>query len=139
MSKNLSELSGRGGIVDNLFEKMGKAAEKSGTVPQEELDKLAKEFLVGKANTYGTITAYDFMKPENKGKKAYICNGSACLCAGTQDGVMESLSKHYKREEIGHMTCLGRCHENAAFHIGGVNYSGNASSNLSEIVSTQGA
>ena len=56
MSKNLSELSGRGGIVDNLFEKMGKAAEKSGTVPQEELDKLAKEFLVGKANTYGTIT-----------------------------------------------------------------------------------
>ena len=139
MSKNLSELSGRGGIVDNLFEKMGKAAENSGTVSQDELDKLAKEFLVGKANTYGTMTAYDFMKPENKGKKAYICNGSACLCAGTQDGVMDELSKHYKSEEIGHMTCLGRCHENSAFHIGGINYSGNAAGNLAEIVSTQGA
>ncbi len=139
MSKNLSELSGRGGIVDNLFEKMGNAAEKSGTVSQEELDRLAKEFLVGKANTYGTVTAYDFMKPENKGKKAYICNGSACLCAGTQDKVMDSLSEHYKREEIGHMTCLGRCHENSAFHIGGVNYSGDASQKMSEIVSTQGA
>ena len=53
--------------------------------------------------------------------------------------VMDSLSEHYKREEIGHMTCLGRCHENAAFHIGGVNYSGDASQKLSEIVSTQGA
>ena len=63
----------------------------------------------------------------------------ACLCAGTQDAVMDSLSKHYKREEIGHMTCLGRCHENAAFHIGGVNYSGEAANNLSQIVSTQGA
>lgn len=139
MSKNLSELSGRGGIVDNLFEKMGKAAEKSGTVSPEELDRLAKEFLIGKANTYGTITAYDFMKPENQGKKAYVCNGSACLCAGKQEKVQEELSKHYKADEIGHMTCLGRCHENSAFHIGGQNYSGDAINNLSEIVSTQGA
>lgn len=139
MSKNLSELSGRKGIVDNLFEKMGQAAEKSGTVAQEELDRLADEFLIGKANTYGTITAYDFMKPENKGKKAYVCNGSACLCAGTQDKVTEELSRHYKPEEIGHMTCLGRCHENASFHIDGRNYSGNAIGNLSNIISTQGA
>lgn len=139
MSKNLSELSGRGGIVDNLFEKMGKAAEKSGTVPQEELDQLAKDFLVGKANTYGTITAYDFMKPENKGKKAYVCNGSACLCAGTQDKVKSELGKHYKESEIGHMTCLGRCHENSAFHIGGQNFSGSALNNLPEIINTQGA
>lgn len=139
MSKNLSELSGRGGIVDNLFEKMGRAAEKSGTVSQEELDKLADEFLMGKANTYGTITAYDFMKPENKGKKAYVCNGSACLCAGTQDKVQTELKKHYKEEEIGHMTCLGRCHENSAFNVAGQNYSGDAVNNLAEIINTQGA
>ncbi|MBO6516612.1 MAG: NAD(P)H-dependent oxidoreductase subunit E [Bacteroidia bacterium] len=139
MSKNLSELSGRGGIVDNLFEKMGKAAEKTGTVSQEELDKLADDFLVGKANTYGTVTAYDFMKPENQGKKAYVCNGSACLCAGTQDRVQSELKKHFKEEEIGHMTCLGRCHENSAFHIAGSNFSGNAIDNMSEIVNTQGA
>ncbi len=139
MSKNLSELTGRGGVVGNLFEKLGNAAEKSGTVAQEDLDRLAEEFLIGKANTYGTVTAYDFMKPENKGKKAYVCNGSACLCAGTQEKVSQELSKHYKAEEIGHMTCLGRCHENSAFHIGGQNYSGSAVANLNEIVSTQGA
>ncbi|MCB9261656.1 MAG: formate dehydrogenase [Flavobacteriales bacterium] len=139
MSKNLSELSGRKGIVDNLFDKMGKAAESSGTVGANDLDKLAKEFLIGKANTYGTITAYDFLKPENQGKKAYVCNGSACLCAGTQGKVSDELKKHFKEEEIGHMTCLGRCHENAAFHVGGLNYSGNAVNNLTEILTTQGA
>lgn len=139
MSKNLSELSGRGGIVDNLFEKLGEAAEQGGTVTQENLEKLADEFLMGNANTYGTITAYDFMKPENQGKKAYVCNGSACLCAGTQDNVTSELEKHYKPEEIGHMCCLGRCHENAAFHVGGSNYSGDAISDIAEISKTQGA
>ena len=139
MSKNLSELSGRGGIVDNLFEKMGKAAEQTGTVSQEELDRLADEFLVGKANTYGTITAYDFMKPDNKGKKAYVCNGSACLCAGTQDELISKLQTKLKPEEIGHMTCLGRCHENSAFHMYGHNFSGEDINQIDTIISTQAA
>lgn len=139
MSKNLSELSGRGGIVDNLFDKLGEAAENGGTVSQEKLEKLAQKFLIGNANTYGTITAYDFLKPENKGKKAYVCNGSACLCAGTQDNVQSELEKHFKSEEIGHMCCLGRCHENSAFHVGGSNYSGKSISNIAKIAKTQGA
>lgn len=134
MSKNLSELSGRKGLELNLFEELGIAAKESGTPSQEELDRLANEFLIGKANTYGTITAYDFMKPENQGKKAYICNGTACLCAGTQDKVHEQLSAHYKAEEIGHMTCLGRCHENSAFHINGKNYSAKSAEEIKEIV-----
>ena len=133
MSKNLSELSGRKGIVDNLFEKLGDAAKLEGTPSQENLDELAKEFLIGKANTFGTASFYDFMKPENKGKKAYVCNGSACLCAGTQEKVATELNKLYKEEEIGHMTCLGRCHENAAFNIDGKNYSGNDIENISKL------
>lgn len=32
------------------------------------------------------------------------------------------------------MTCLGRCHENSAFHINGKNYSGDALSNLNTII-----
>ncbi len=123
MSKNLSELSGRKGIVDNLFEKMGQAAKETGAPSKKDLDDLAKEFLMGKANTFGTTSFYDFMKPENKGKKAYVCNGSACLCAGTQDAVKQTLETALKADEIGHMTCLGRCHENGAFHYDGKNYS----------------
>ncbi len=125
MSKNLSELSGKKGITNNLFDKLGEAAVSEGTPSKEKLEELAEEFLMGKANTYGTITAYDFMKPENKGKKAYICNGSACVCAGSQDNVKQELEKHYNANEIGHITCLGRCYENGAFQIDNKNYSGN--------------
>ncbi len=134
MSKNLSELAGRGGVVDNLFEKMGHAAKESGTPNQEDLAALADEFLIGKANTYGTASFYDFMKPENQGKKIYVCNGTACLCAGTQDAVLLGIKQHFSDDEIGHMTCLGRCHENSAFHVNGSNYSGDSILNLSSIV-----
>ncbi|NND78161.1 MAG: formate dehydrogenase [Flavobacteriales bacterium] len=134
-SKNLSELSGRKGVVDNLFEKMGDLALANEGAPAiEDLNTLAEEFLMGKANTYGTTTFYDFLKPENKGKKVYVCNGSACLCAGTQDGVQKELEKHFKKEEIGHMTCLGRCHENGAFNYNGNNYSAKKPEEISQII-----
>ena len=134
MSKNLSELSGKKGITNNLFDKMGEAATAEGTPSKERLEELADEFLMGKANTYGTITAYDFMKPENKGKKAYVCNGSACVCAGTQDAVVNELEKHYDSNEIGHMTCLGRCYENSAFNLNGNNYSGTDINDIKNLI-----
>jgi NADH-quinone oxidoreductase subunit F len=124
MSKNLSELSGRKGLTNNLFEKIGDAAKENGTPSAEALEKLANEFLIGKGNTYGTASFYDFTKEENKGKKVYICNGSACVCAGKQDDVKNKLEKHFSTNEIGHMTCLGRCYENSAFNYNGKNYSG---------------
>lgn len=134
MSNNLSELSGRKSLDDNLFNKMGELALETGTPSVEELDQLAEEFLIGKANTYGTATFYDFLKPENKGKKVYVCNGTACECAGTQEGLTNELKKHFKAEEIGHMTCLGRCHENNAFNYNGKNYSGDKVDELADII-----
>lgn len=133
MSKNLSELSGKKGITNNLFDKMGEAAVAEGSPSKEKLEELAEEFLMGKANTYGTITAYDFMKPENKGKKAYVCNGSACVCSGKQDAVISELKNHFDADEIGHMTCLGRCYENSAFNYDGKNYSGDAINHFDNI------
>jgi NADH-quinone oxidoreductase subunit F len=137
MSNNLSELSGRKGLKNNLFDKMGQLAQDTGTPSPDALEKLANEFLVGKANTYGAATFYDFMKPENKGKKVYVCNGTACLCAGTQEKVIEELKANFAAEEIGHMTCLGRCHENSAFHYGGKNYSGSAIGGLPDILRSE--
>lgn len=134
MSENLSELLGKKGLEYNFFNKMGDLARDSGTPSDEKMSELAKEFLVGKANAYGTASFYDFLKPENKGKKVYVCNGTACECAGTQEKVVEELKTHFKEEEIGHMTCLGRCHENSAFHLGGKNYSGTALLNLKDIL-----
>jgi len=139
MSKNLSELSGRKGLKNNLFEQLGNSAIATGTPDQEALDRLSKEFLIGTANTYGTATFYDFMKPENKGKKVYVCNGSACLCAGTQDDVTKKVKNHFEEAEIGHMTCLGRCHENSAFHLAGKNYSGSDIDELDHLIKTTSA
>lgn len=134
MSKNLSELSLRKGIFGSLFEKMGESAQETGTLSAADLQNLADEFLIGTANTYGAVSFYDFMKEENRGKKVYICNGSACLCAGTQDNLKKELHKHFPDIEIGHMTCLGRCHENGAFHYQGKNYSNLGKGDLSNIL-----
>jgi len=124
MSKNLSDLSGRKGLARNLFEELGKAASASGTPSEADLEQLRQEFLVGKSSVYGTVSFYDFLKPENQGKKVYVCNGSACLTAGTQPALLAKLNNHFSKNEIGEMCCLGRCHENSSFHIGGHNYSG---------------
>lgn len=137
MSDNLSELLGRKGLNENLFDKLGKLAQPDGAPSDDAMAELAEEFLVGKANAFGTASFYDFLKPENKGKKVYVCNGTACICAGTQEKVIDSLKLNFDISEIGHMTCLGRCHENSAFHYNGKNYSGDAISNLNSIVDVE--
>jgi len=125
MSKNITSLSDRKGLVDNLFEKMGNLTEPSGVLSDKDAKSLADEYLIGDASVYGAASFYDFTRADNKGKKVYVCNGTACLCAGTQDKLKEDLGKHFKEEEIGEMCCLGRCHENSAFYYNGHNYSGN--------------
>lgn len=133
MSKNISDLSGRKGLSENLFEKISDAS--SGKkLDNHDVENLSENFLVGKANIIGTATFYDFLKPENQGKKIYVCNGSACLTAGTQDGLKSKISKHFSEEETGEMCCLGRCHENSAFHLNGKNYSGKDIENIEQII-----
>lgn len=134
MSRNLSYLAGNKAFEENLFELYARSASKTGTPDKEELAQLAEEFLIGDANTFGAISAFDFLKPENKGKKVYVCNGSACLCAQTQPNVHHKLSAFFGEDEIGHMTCLGRCYENSSFHYNGNNYSGNSIDHLYEIL-----
>ncbi len=124
MSKNLSSLSGRKGLEENLFEKISELSRSPEKLSREELGLLAEEYLMGTANLFGTATFYDFTKPENQGKKAYVCNGSSCLLAGTQDRVRRALEEEFEPEEIGEMCCLGRCYSNSAFNYKGHNYSG---------------
>ncbi|MDZ4756888.1 MAG: NADH-ubiquinone oxidoreductase-F iron-sulfur binding region domain-containing protein [Bacteroidota bacterium] len=133
MSKNISELSGRKGLQENLFEELGILAKSEGTPNKQDLEKLADEFLIGKANVYGSASFYDFTREANKGKKIYICNGSSCMTAGTQDKVHEKIEKHFAANEIGEMCCLGRCHENSSFYYDGKNYSGDAIEQIEQI------
>lgn len=136
MSRNISSLSGRDGkeLDDALWERLQHAATHSGSPDDARITAIASDFLVGEAVTFGTSSFYDFLKKDNKGKKAYVCNGSTCLVAGTQDRVHHALRTHFKEEEIGHMCCLGRCHENSAFNVGGLNYSGDSINHLPALV-----
>ncbi|HHL72756.1 MAG TPA: formate dehydrogenase [Bacteroidetes bacterium] len=138
MSENLSHLSARKGLQDNLFENLVHSAQENGSPENEEMRKLAQKYLMGDAIVYGTASFYDFLRRENRGKKVYVCNGSACMLAGTQEAVRSELKKHFREEEIGEMCCLGRCHENSAFHYNGHNYSGNAAKTLDSILSNGG-
>lgn len=134
MGKNISELSGRQGLENNLFEQIGRITRESGDERTERLEKLADEFLIGKANVYGAASFYDFTREENRGKEVYVCNGSACLTAGTQPALEKALSDKLGADKVGHMCCLGRCHENGAFNYKDRNYSGNDIARLDEIL-----
>jgi len=134
MSKNLSYLSGRKGLEYNLFDQLGITAKETGTPDRIEMERLKNEFLFGNANIYGTVSFYDFLKEENKGKEIYICNGSSCMTAGTQSHINKEISKHFSTNAIGEMCCLGRCHENGAFHFKDRNYSGNDIDNIAQII-----
>jgi len=139
MSENLSKLAKRKGLDNPLFERLVNISKERRTPDADEMRSLAREFLVGNANVHGTVSFYDFLKPENSQKKIYACNGSACLVAGTQDKLRASLLEHFKEDEIGHMCCLGRCHENNAFHYDGKNYSGSQAGNISDIINGDGS
>ena len=138
MSKNLSALSFRKGIEKNVFERMVEAAEKHGGTSEKDdiVHQMGQDHLFGDANTLGAVSFYDFLKKENEGKKVFVCNGSACLCAGTQEKLHHTLEGHFAKEEIGHICCLGRCHEGGAFQFGGKNYSGQSDAALGDLFKT---
>ncbi len=137
MSTNLSSLSFRKGTDKNLFERMVQAAEADGSAEKPDIiRKLGEESLFGDAITLGAVSFYDFLKKENAGKKVFICNGSACLCAGTQERLHGELGTHFKEEEIGHICCLGRCHQGDAFQYGGRNFSGQSPDALQALFKT---
>jgi NADH:ubiquinone oxidoreductase subunit F (NADH-binding) len=130
MSRNIRNLSARKGLEDNLFEHLGETVRPEGA----DFESISDEFLIGKATAYGNASFYDFLNPEKAGKKAFVCSGSACLLAGTQDAIHQSLCGHFNESEVGEAYCLGRCYENRAFHINGQNYSGKDADQIPDIL-----
>ncbi len=139
MSKNLSQLAGRQGVENTLFQQLvvTDAGDKTANLKQQR-QVLAKKFLIGEAVVHGAASFYDFLddgsNKHNANKKAYVCNGSSCLCADTQPDVKEKLTSQFGSDNIGHVTCLGRCAQNSAFQIADHNFSGTDIDNLTRIV-----
>ena len=132
MSKNISKLSGRKGLKDNLFKRMIDTTQT--TQNGKEIKQLAEEYHVGMSTIHGAESFYEFLRPEHKEKKAWICNGSACMCAGTQGKVRKKLSEKLGADKIGMMFCLGHCYETSSFHYNGHNYSGKDIDKIDEII-----
>ena len=88
MSKNISNLSGRVGLKDNLFKKM---SENVLNDSPKDIKEIAKEYNLGVSTIHGAESFYEFLRPSHSEKKAVVCNGSACVCDGTQDKLKENL------------------------------------------------
>lgn len=128
MSKNLRGLSARKGVADGLYEEIVRAADAIQESADERLKSVARNSLTGHAAVVGTSSFYDFLRKDHLGKKVFVCDGTACLTSGRQEGLRRILEERYTANEIGVVTCLGHCHSNDAFMINGeVHFAGGGS------------
>jgi len=132
MSKNISNLSGRIGLKNNLFQKI---SERSLTSTNDNgMKEIADQYNVGVSTIHGAESFYEFLRPSHREKKAFVCNGSACMCAGTQGPLKKKLQEKLGENKVGEMFCLGHCYENHAFHYDGENYAGKDINKIDEII-----
>ncbi len=131
MSKNISNLSGRIGLKDNLFKKMSENILKDSP---KDIKEIAKEYNMGVSTIHGAESFYEFLRPSHRKKKAFVCNGSACMCSGTQEKLKKKLKEKLGDDKVGEMFCLGHCYENNAFHYDGENYAGKDIQKIDQIL-----
>lgn len=134
-NKNIRSLSYRKELDDNLFENVTQLAKKSAT--QEDYHKLAERFMIDDSVVFGTASFYDFLKPENQNKTIHVCNGTACMVAGTQEKLVKNLEGIVTKDKIGHAPCLGHCHQNHAFLYDDKTYSSATPGQLKEILDSK--
>lgn len=119
MSRNLRGLSARRGLAGGLYEEIVRAARTGPHQRDEGLVSAGEEFMTGKSAALGVSTFYDFLRDDHPGKKAFFCNGTACLTSGRQPEIRQKLTEIYGEDGIGTVTCLGHCHSNDAFMVNG--------------------
>ena len=134
-NKNIRSLSHRKELDDNLFENIAELAKKSAN--QEGYHELAERFMVDDSVVFGTASFYHFLRPENQHKSIHVCNGTACMVAGTQQKLTENLKGIVDIDKIGHAPCLGHCHHSHAFMYDDKTYSASDAEQLEKIISNK--
>ena len=125
-------MSGRIGLKNNLFQKISERSLASKN--DNGMKEIADQYNVGVSTIHGAESFYEFLRPSHRAKKAFVCNGSACMCAGTQEPLKKKLQEKLGEDKIGEMFCLGHCYENHAFHYDGKNYAGKDINKIDEII-----
>ena len=106
MSKNISNLSGRIGLKENLFKQI---SENTLSDKPQDIKEIAKKHNLGVSTLHGAESFYEFLRPSHREKKAFVCNGSACMCAGTQEKLKVSFKDKVGDDIVGVMFCWGDC------------------------------
>jgi NADH-quinone oxidoreductase subunit F len=134
-NKNIRSLSYRKELDDNLFENVTELAKKS--AKEDEYHELAERFMIDDSVVFGTASFYDFLRPENQDKTIHVCNGTACMVAGSQENLIENLKEIVDSNKIGHAPCLGHCHHSHAFMYNDKTYSANSTEELTTIIESK--
>ena len=90
MSKNISNLSGRIGLKDNLFKQI---SENTLSEKPKDIKEIAKKHNLGVSTLHGAESFYEFLRPSHREKKAFVISDSDIGC--------------YSRPEIGNHVLIG--------------------------------
>jgi len=131
-NKSTRSLSARKELEDNLFENISDLA--ASNADENEFQELSRRYLIDDSVVFGTASFYDFTRESERNKKVRICNGTACMVAGTQERVQQWAEGNFSKEEIGHVACVGHCHANSAILFKGNTYSPGSEAEWKEIV-----
>ncbi len=132
-NKNIRALSSRKGLENNLFENIADLSNKNAT--EEDFQMLSKKFMVDDSVIFGTSSFYDFTKPDARHKSIRVCNGTACMVAGSQAKVNSIVKDRIEAASIGHVACIGHCHTNGAVMYKNHTYSIESPEDLDDILS----
>ena len=79
MSKNISNLSGRIGLKDNLFKQI---SENTLSDTPKDIKEIAKEHNLGVSTLHGAESFYEFLRPSHREKKhLFVMEVLACVLA----------------------------------------------------------
>ncbi|MGI9532122.1 NADH-ubiquinone oxidoreductase-F iron-sulfur binding region domain-containing protein [Lutimonas sp.] len=134
-NKNIRALSSRKGLENNLFENIAELSNKNAS--EEDFQTLSKKFMIDDSVIFGTASFYDFTKPAERNKSIRVCNGTACMVAGSQSKINSLVKDRVKSDEIGHVACIGHCHTNGAVMFKDHTYSIESTKDLDDILSRE--
>ena len=80
MSKNISKLSGRIGLKNNLFQKISERSLAS--TNDNGMKEIADQYHVGVSTIHGAESFYEFLRPEHRKKKhLFVMEVRVCVLA----------------------------------------------------------
>lgn len=134
MSKNISHLAGRDQNKDLLLHHLKETSDSPNLQSrQEKISSLTEEYFASEAQLTSAASFYDLTCGQNSGKKVFVCNGTSCLLGGQQHTLIEQLRQHTAENQIGEISCQGRCYNPGSFMYQGKTYSGLEQTDLEKL------